>query len=214
MSVFNGDDYQRGWNEGRKAALEGKDRSFLGMGRSWKFAIHGRFALDRYTDGYKAGYEAGLNEKNVVRKVEVVTQPQEKEATQSFTSTGTTSPKTRNQSTSFNTYFNQQSNTRSMDAQRIELQLEALRQLEQFLRQTVEDLRERMQQYNDRVSALRSDGLTLEIADNYDANYCIPNNQKLWQVTEAMVQNDLQYIHDNIAHFEELLEIARRNYNN
>ena len=86
MDIFNGDDYKRGWNEGRKAALEGKDRNFMGMGRSWKFAIHGRVALDSYTDGYKAGYEAGLNEKNTIRKVEVVTPPQENPATPSSSS--------------------------------------------------------------------------------------------------------------------------------
>lgn len=54
---------------------------------------------------------------------------------------------------------------------------------------------------------------SLEIADNYDANYCIPNNQKLWQLTEQMQNTDLIYLRDNNANFEQQLEIARRNYN-
>ena len=99
-------------------------------------------------------------------------------------------------------------------AQRIELQLQALRALEQFLNSTIEELRTRMQTYNDRVSALRSEGLPHEIADNYDANYCIPNNQKLWQLTEQMSAADLKFIRNNIEAFEDLLERARLNYNN
>ena len=70
--ITNGDDFQRGWNEGHKAALDGKDRDYSRMGMSWKFVFHGNSALDSYTEGYKKGYEAGINEKNVVRKVELI----------------------------------------------------------------------------------------------------------------------------------------------
>lgn len=69
-SITNGDDFKRGWEEGRQAALEGKNRDYSRMGLSWKFVFHGSTALDSYTDGYNNGYEVGINEKNVVRKVE------------------------------------------------------------------------------------------------------------------------------------------------
>jgi hypothetical protein len=70
-SLTNGNDYRRGWEEGHQDALSGKDKDFHRMGLSWKFAFHGNTALDSYTEGYNIGYEAGINEKNVVRKVEI-----------------------------------------------------------------------------------------------------------------------------------------------
>lgn len=70
-NITNGNDYKRGWEEGRQAALEGKDKDFIRMGISWKFVFHGNVALDSYIDGYNKGYESGINEKNVVRKVEI-----------------------------------------------------------------------------------------------------------------------------------------------
>ena len=204
-SIFNGNDYRRGFQDGRKDAEAGKDPDYSRMGLSKKFIIHGSHSLDTYTKGYKDAYREVMR-KSVVQKVEI--------AQESPTSKSQETPSTTSNNKSFNTpQFNFQTTSRSMDAQRIELQLEALRQLELFLRSTIDDLRNRMQVYNDRVSALRSDGLSLEIADNYDQNYCIPNNQKLWQLTEIMENADLQYIREAISKFEELLEIARQNYN-
>ncbi|MCR5277523.1 MAG: hypothetical protein K6D54_07655 [Bacteroidales bacterium] len=194
MDILNSNDYRRGFDDGRKDAESGKDPDYSRMGLSLKFAIYGGKSLDTYTKGYKDAYREVLR-KTIPQKVEIVPP----------SPAGNT----------FSTHINPQttSTSKSMDAQRIELQLGALRQLEQFLLNTIEELHARMQTYNDRVSALRSDGLTLEIADNYDANYCIPNNQKLWQLTESMQNTDLQYIRNTIAKFEELLELARQNYN-
>ena len=184
MGILNSNDYKRGFADGKKDAESGKDPNYLRMGLSMKFAIHGTSSLDSYTRGYNDAYREVMR-KSVVQKVEIVTN-----------------------------IINHQTSIGNMEnSQRIELQLEALRQLEQFLLNTIEELHARMQTYNDRVSALRSEGLSLEIADNYDANYCIPNNQKLWQLTEQMQNTDLIYLRDNIANFEEQLEIARRNYN-
>ncbi len=70
-SLTNGNDYKRGWEEGHQDALSGKDKNFRRMGLSWKYVFHGNAALDSYTEGYNIGYEAGINEKNVVRKVEI-----------------------------------------------------------------------------------------------------------------------------------------------
>lgn len=58
-SIFNSNDYQRGKKDGYDDAMAGKDMSFLKMGTSLKFAIHGSNALDTYTSGYKAGYALG-----------------------------------------------------------------------------------------------------------------------------------------------------------
>lgn len=212
MGILNSNDYQRGFADGKKDAEARRDPDYSRMGLSWKFAIHGSHSLDSYTRGYKDAYREVM-QKSIVQKVEITTESTDNALNKSSTPSETNSPKTKRQTT-FNTVTNFQTNSKSMDTQRIELQLEALRQLEQFLLNTIEELHARMQTYNDRVSALRSEGLSLEIADNYDANYCIPNNQKLWQLTESMQNADLQYLRENIAGFEEALERAMRNYNN
>lgn len=71
-SITNGNDYKRGWEEGRQAALAGKDKDYSHMGLSWKYVFHGNTALDSYIEGYNKGYDEGLVEKNVVRKVEQI----------------------------------------------------------------------------------------------------------------------------------------------
>lgn len=71
-SLTNSNDYKRGWEEGRQDALDGKDKNYSRMGMSWKFVFHGNSALERYAEGYDKGYEAGLNENQVVRKVEII----------------------------------------------------------------------------------------------------------------------------------------------
>ena len=212
MSVLNSNDYQRGFADGKKDAEARKDPDYSRMGLSMKFVIHGTPALESYTRGYDDGYREVMR-KSIVQKVEIVSETSETSTTASQTAATGSTKSTSRQHTTYTPNTHQQTTSKSMDSQRIELQLEALRQLEQFLIQTIEDLRTRMQTYNDHVSALRSEGLSLEIADNYDENYCIPNNQTLWQLTERMEQADLQYLRHNIAGLEEALERARYNYN-
>ena len=71
-SITNSNDYKRGWEDGHKSALAGEDKNFIWSGLSWKFVFHGSIALDSYSEGYNMGYEAGINEKNVKRKVELI----------------------------------------------------------------------------------------------------------------------------------------------
>lgn len=71
-SLTNSNDYQRGWNDGHRAALMGKDKDYSRMGVSIKFVIHGSKALDTYTKGYNDGYESGIKEKNVIHKVQII----------------------------------------------------------------------------------------------------------------------------------------------
>ncbi|MBQ9863970.1 MAG: hypothetical protein IJM33_01370 [Bacteroidales bacterium] len=216
--VFNSDDYNRGFADGRKDAEEGKDRDCVKAGFSLKYAINGSASLDSYIEGYNDGYKEAIR-KSVPQKVII-------ENASHTTSISTSTPMKQvehpkieyqpqtNTRTAFINPINNQTLPSMDSAQRIELQLQALRALEQFLNSTIEELRTRMQTYNDRVSALRSEGLPHEIADNYDANYCIPNNQKLWQLTEQMSAADLKFIRNNIEAFEDLLERAKLNYNN
>ena len=55
--IFNSDDYNRGFADGRKDAEEGKDRDCVKAGFSLKYAINGSDSLDSYIEGYNDGYK-------------------------------------------------------------------------------------------------------------------------------------------------------------
>ncbi len=99
-----------------------------------------------------------------------------------------------------------------MSLQRIEMQLEALGLLKNFIHEFEEELKERMSNYNDKVLALRQAGLPDEVSSNYDSNYCIPTQQNIHNIIESMEQRDIPYITKLIADFEQAAENARINY--
>ncbi len=96
--------------------------------------------------------------------------------------------------------------------QNYEHQLQALENLLSFLNQFKEDLNTRMSLYNDQVRGLREVGLEAYISDNYDQNFCIPTNQKLWQIMESFEQRDFPYIKENIEIVREAWERSQKNY--
>lgn len=71
-AITNSNDYKRGWEDGRKAAVAGENKDYSHMGKSWKFVIHGNKALDTYIQGYNDGYTVGIKEKNVTHKVQIL----------------------------------------------------------------------------------------------------------------------------------------------
>lgn len=60
MSIFNSNDYDRGYENGYKDAVNKDSKRYGAMGLSFKFVIHGRKALDSYTKGYNQGYAKGM----------------------------------------------------------------------------------------------------------------------------------------------------------
>jgi|GEM_PF-943755 len=207
--IFNSNDYRRGFLDGQKDAEAGKDKNFRKMGMSAKFAIYGNKVLDTYIQGYNAGYQEAMR-KSIAQKVvleDALTSPSTKSAP-STTSTNVSYRSTRNYNPqTINKAQYSPSNSNNM-TQSLQLQLEKLEQLEQFLCSTIEDLTERMKIYNDRVAALREEGLSIEIADNYEERYCNPDRQLLQRLTENMENADLQYIRRNIEKLHAQLEAA------
>lgn len=220
LDLFNYRDYQRGFDDGKKDAEAGKEAQYLQMGQSIKYVLYGDKSLKTYIEGYNDAYRQtmlnSIPQKIEISQKEETSQLQKEDTISSHRISYSQSEKKNTQVTkkiSTNTFINHTIST-TMDTQRIDLQLNALRALEQFLNQTIDSLRECMRLYNDRVGALREDGLTYEIAQYYDENYCIPHNQQLWQLAESMEESDLVYLRENIKKFEELQEIASTNYNN
>lgn len=198
--LFNSNDYQRGFADGKKDAELKNDKNYIRSGMSLKFAVHGSHAIDTYNKGYNDGYEQ-LVKSQIPQKVELVTPASVKEEK-------VVTEKSMNfQKSNFNI------NKNFSKMQSLETQLEALHQLRSFLNEFKEELRAKMQIYNEKVNSLRENALSREIATNYDNSYCVPNNQKLWQLIEIMEQADMKYINENIAKTEEAIETARLNYN-
>jgi hypothetical protein len=63
---LNSNDFNRGYLEGKQTAIDGKDKSYVNMGKSWKFWLHGSNALSSYTEGYNLGYLDGMRGDNKV----------------------------------------------------------------------------------------------------------------------------------------------------
>lgn len=191
MDILNSNDYKRGFADGQKDAEASKDPNYIRMGLSGKFVIHGTASLDSYARGYNDGYREAMR-KSIVQKVEVVNTSTDKDSTNARNVTA-------------NRVINHQLTSGNMsNLQSIELQIDALEKMEQLLLNTIEDLRSRMQTYNEKATALLEEGLPVEILKEYEDDFLQPNNQRLKSLTEEMENNDLKYIRDSISHLNEL----------
>lgn len=63
MGIFNSNDYNRGYQDGYRDAISGKDKSYVASGFSLKFALHGDKAIDSYNEGYNEGYRIGMRDR-------------------------------------------------------------------------------------------------------------------------------------------------------
>ena len=64
MSIFNSNDYKRGYDDGYSAGFDGKDKDFTRSGVSTKFAVYGSKAIDTYNQGYTDGYKKGIEDRH------------------------------------------------------------------------------------------------------------------------------------------------------
>lgn len=64
MSIFNSNDYNRGYQDGYNDAMNYKDKSYNKAGMSLKFAFQGKNALNSYCSGYDEGYRKGCEKRN------------------------------------------------------------------------------------------------------------------------------------------------------
>lgn len=63
MGVFNSNDYNRGYQNGYRDAMAGKEKSYVASGLSLKFVLHGSASLASYNEGYDEGYRIGMRDK-------------------------------------------------------------------------------------------------------------------------------------------------------
>lgn len=63
MGLLNSNDYNRGYQNGYRDAVAGKEKSYVSSGLSLKFFLHGNASLDSYNKGYDEGYRIGMRDK-------------------------------------------------------------------------------------------------------------------------------------------------------
>ena len=63
MGILNSNDYDRGYQDGYKDAVTGKEKSYTASGFSLKFALHGNKAIESYNEGYDEGYRIGMRDR-------------------------------------------------------------------------------------------------------------------------------------------------------
>ena len=93
--------------------------------------------------------------------------------------------------------------------QDLQRQLEALQELQSFLTQFNESMREKSVEINARFRQIHENGLSTQFADNYEANFADLNLQHLRYLIANITDKDLPYVNQNIAVITEALERAR-----
>ena len=91
----------------------------------------------------------------------------------------------------------------------LETQLSALKELESYLIQFNETMREKSVEFNSRFRAIRESGLAEQKANHYEAHYFDPNLQYLRYIIANLTDKDIPYIKNNIDITEQAIERAR-----
>ena len=89
--------------------------------------------------------------------------------------------------------------------QAIEIRLSVLKDLQEFLMQFSEDIREKSVAFKNRVGQLLEVGVPVQIADYYEANYGAQNLQYLRTLIENITDVHLPDINADIANLEQPL---------
>lgn len=170
-AILNGDDYQRGFDEGKKAAIEGKDRNYVGMGMSLKFVFHGSEALDSYTAGYNRGYDVGMIQKSVISDAD-------------------RSPLNIDNQIN-NNQIDKNMCSNSTSGQQYLKEMEALVALYRFLVNCCDEIIEVKATYRQYVLNMASTGVTRETCQMYADQYFVEDAKYLESIYKNIIDRDL-----------------------
>ncbi|MBR3445950.1 MAG: hypothetical protein IKH14_08850 [Prevotella sp.] len=198
MGIFNSNDFDRGYDDGYNAGLNGKEKDYTHMGMSLKFAINGSKALDTYTNGYNKGYEKGIADKNS-KKV-----PQKVEIAESFQPTNNVIEKK---------YYSPKSKNLSImsSLQDYQIQLEQLNQLVSFLNQFKETMDERLNEYRHHINVMRENGLSVQTSDRFENDHIKEVEILLNQIKNLIDEYSIPFTRQNIELTENLIQLNSGN---
>ncbi len=184
--MLGGNDYKRGWIDGRDDALVGRDKDYRRMGLSLGFLFHGHQVLDTYAEGYNVGYAEGMREVYVVHQVQVET----------------------NVTTNNN---NNQANTTAMSqtAQDFVKELQALKDLHEFLVSFCNhDIMDKINLYHGSIQGLIDSGLPKQQYEYYINNNYPENKDRYKRLLDHIVGIDLPRIRMYMQHIEDQIQAA------
>jgi hypothetical protein len=184
--MLNTNDYKTGYEHGIEDARKDKDKCYRFKGLSWKYWINSDNASRTYIQGYDNGYLDGIRERNSVYD------------SQKF-----------NNNTPINRNILITNKSNSMSVQKLELQLQKLQEMENFLGQLQNQFQQNIKTYNDKMLLLRQSGMPLEICDTYDQKYQMPKIQTMQKTMQEINQQDIPYIKKNIGAIERAIIVAK-----
>ncbi len=198
MGIFNSNDFDRGYDDGYNAGINGKEKDYTHMGMSLKFAINGSKALDTYTNGYNKGYEKGIADKNS-KKV-----PQKVEMVESFQPIDNISEKKY-----YSPKFKKINVMSSL--QDYQIQLEQLNQLVSFLNQFKETMDERLNEYRYHINVMRENGLSVQTSDRFENDHIKEVENLLNRIKNLIDEYSIPFTRQNIELTENLIQLNSGN---
>jgi hypothetical protein len=186
-SLFNSNDYKRGFNIGYDDGFNKKNKQFYKSGLSLKFAIHGSTAIDTYNQGYNEGYEKGSYDrlsKDKPQKVIIET-------------------KQTVQSNNFQTT----KNNSLMGTQQYRLQQEKLQELAQFLASFNYDIQSKLNEYKQRVQYMYETGLPEETKLRFEMEHIMETESLVNTISNLIEERSIPFTNQNIELMENLIAL-------
>ena len=182
--ITNGNDYKRGWEDGHRAALAGKEKSYSRMANSWKFIFHDDLATKTYSEGYDKGYEEGLREAHVTQSVKVA------DSDSSIYVKKPNSMETHN----------------STNVQSLLTEIGALKGVNTVLVECVHDLVRMDKQFRSYINSLSDTGVQQEVCDEFVEKYYKEDAQNFKSIVSNIMRRDLpmmqKYRESLVAQFQ------------
>ena len=189
MSIFNSNDYKRGYDDGYSVGFSGKDKDFTRSGMSMKFVIHGGKAIDTYNQGYHDGYKKGIEDnhsKANPQAVKVVADETRKRQT-------TTTENTRVNYSTINTNFGTMA-----QIQQYQVQLQKLEEMVSFLRAFEEQMEQNLNGYRARVQLMYETGMPEEVMRRFESDHIPATGNLISQIRSLMDDTIIPYTNNQI----------------
>jgi hypothetical protein len=176
--LFNSNDYNRGFDDGKNDGYAGDDKNYRRMGRSWKYAIHGNHSLNTYTEGYNQGYLVG----KMLKATEKTPVNVQNETKQNISSKNT---------------INYSSMQRGIDGQ-----IDLLQQMRAYLQQLQDQFDAINRTYQHFLNGLDAEGIDIKLLQRFE-EYFEENKGVLNSLSSKIDSDDIPYTEQVIRHLEE-----------
>ena len=164
---------------------------------SLKFALHGPKALETFYEGYDAGYQKGIEDrqsKEQPQKVQVITSESDAHPMNPLSNEQYSNQKTVNVMPTLQDYF---------------IQLEHLNQLVLFLNQFKEDMSDKLNEYIQRVETMKENGLPVQTAEKFNLEHIAETANLIRQIQALIEDKSIPFTQTNIEITERLIDLNR-----